>query len=113
LTTLKSWKAQKTGQANDVDIDLLLEAVEKIKNKGEDPLSEFYENNILKLERNPVYSSLIKGRTLSNEIKTFVKIYFNQTNIQTDYLQHLKDFLEYHRSLQIFSTNYDMSHRTH
>ncbi|MFZ0329567.1 MAG: hypothetical protein WBQ25_05030 [Nitrososphaeraceae archaeon] len=108
LATLKHWKDRATDLTNDVDIEILLEAAEKIENKNEDPLTGFYESNILKLERNPVYSSIINKRILSKEIKTFIKKYFNQTDIQTEYLQHLKDFLEPDKSLQIFSTNYDI-----
>jgi len=91
-----------------VDIEILLEAAEKIEYKDEDLLTEFYESNVLKLEKNPVYASVINKRILSNEIKTFIKKYFNQTNIQTNYLQYLKGFLEPDKSLPIFSTNYDI-----
>ena len=108
LKTLQSWKAKGIGQKNDVDIEIFLETVEKIENKDENPLSEFYENNTLKIERNHVYRSVLKQRTLSKDIKRFVKVYFNRTDIHTDYLKCLLNFLQDGGSLQIFSTNYDI-----
>lgn len=53
LNTLRSWKAKRPWEPSDFDIEILLEAMEKIENKGEDPLSEFYENRLLTLEKNP------------------------------------------------------------
>ena len=92
-----------------MDIELLLETAEKIENKGEDPLLEFYENKMLKLERNSSYNSILKKKDLSNEIIRFIKVYFSQTNIQTDYRQCINDFVrKYSKPLHIFSTNYDI-----
>jgi hypothetical protein len=98
---------EKRSDKNPVDIEFLLETVEKIENKDEDPLPDFYENKLLKLEKNGSYNSIMKiKKDLSTMIKRFIKTYFSQTNIQTDYLQCIKD-LKYSRPLHIFSTNYD------
>ena len=110
LNTVRSWKAKRPWEPTDLDIDieLLLEVVERIENKGEDPLSEFYDDKILRLEKNPANVDLINKRMLSKELKTFIKVYFNRTDIQTDYLQYLKEFLIDDKPLEIFSTNYDI-----
>lgn len=109
LVSLETWKTKRSDK-NPVDIEFLLEIIEKIENKDEDPLSEFYENKVLKLERNSSYNSIMKiKKELSNEIKRFIKNYFSQTDIQTDYLQYINDFVrKYGKPLHIFSTNYDI-----
>jgi len=108
LNTLRNWRAKRPWEATDVDIEVLLEAIEKIENISEDSLSEFYESRSLTLEKNSSNVDILKRRVLSTELKTFVEVYFNRTDIETGYLQYLQDFLVDDESLEIFSTNYDI-----
>ena len=73
LTILETRKA-KRGDKNAVDIELLLEIAEKIENKDEDPLSDFYENKMLKLERDSSYNSIMKIKKELLKIKSQITV---------------------------------------
>lgn len=90
-----------------VDIELILETVEKLENR-DDVLPLFYENekNIIQKIHNVMLNSN-KG-LLSDIIKQFIKSETGKVNIQVDYLKGLLSLIQYYKPLNIFSTNYDI-----
>ena len=100
---LLSWK----NNGRDVDIELLLETIEKLENRKSDIMPLFYtkKNSVLKKFEKLEADSDTK---LSVILKQFVKAETGKTDLQVDYLKGLLRFMKFYRSLHIFSTNYDV-----
>lgn len=108
LNDLRRFK-HETEDETDIDIELLLETVEKIENRYNDVLQYFCDNKKLRLETHRDYSSVFGGNIkLSTKIRLFIKDLFSRTQLSTEYLSPLKDFITQYRPLSIFSTNYDV-----
>lgn len=109
LTILKNWRAEQKNYNTEIDIEILLDAIERIENKNTDILSAFYENTSLKIGEHPAYNLVFNGkRKISGEIKDFIKTTFSNTRINVTYLKPLNNFIRGYRGLSIFSTNYDL-----
>ena len=103
ITTIK----QKEGDK--IDIEMLLEAIEKIENRDKDILSFFYDKDTFTLRNCKSYNLISDGKKLhSIALKGFIKLYFTENDIRTEYLNPLLSFLKVCRPLDIFSTNYDV-----
>ena len=98
---LLSWK----NNGRDVDIELLLETIEKLENRKSDIMPLYYtkQNSVLKKFEKLEADSDTK---LSVILKQFVKAETGKTDLQVDYLKGLLRFMKFYRSLHIFSTNY-------
>jgi SIR2-like domain len=98
---LSSWK----NGGRDVDIELLLETIEKLENRRSDVMSLFYtaKNSVLKK-----FEELEIDMKLSAVLKQFVKAETGKVDLQPDYLKGLLIFMEFYKPLHIFSTNYDV-----
>jgi hypothetical protein len=109
LTIIKRWK-EKRNDTRDVDIEQLLEAIEKIEDRDDNVLSQFFVNNDLKLNKylqlETKYAS--KKKFLSDILKRSVAISTGKNEIDIQYLQPLSDFISLYKPLHIFSTNYDI-----
>src|SRR6266516_1901765 len=55
LTIIQDWKTKHNDDSK-IDIEILLDTVEKIENRDQQPLSAFYENTSLRIEKHPAYS---------------------------------------------------------
>lgn len=108
LTLLENRQTERNDKTK-VDIEILLDAIEKIENKNNEVLSTFYENASLKIEKHPSYHLFFNGkRKISEEIKRFIKTTFSNTRINIAYLKPLNNFIRECRGLSIFSTNNDL-----
>ncbi len=87
-----------------------LEAIEKIEDRDDNVLSQFFVNNNLKLTKyqqlEVKYAS--KKKFLSDILKRSVAISTGKKEIDIQYLQPLSDFISLYKPLHIFSTNYDI-----
>ncbi len=70
ISTLRKFK-HHTKDESDIDIELLLETVERIENRYNDVLQYFYENKNARLERHQEYSSVFNSNTKLSRDKTF------------------------------------------
>lgn len=79
-----------------MDIELVLEAIEKLENR-DDALPLFYKNKKKIIQKiDDLY------------LKRFIKSETGEVDIEVDYLNGLFEVMEYHKPLDIFSTNYDV-----
>lgn len=94
LTIIKSWK-QEIGNDSDVDIEEVLDVIEKIEDRNNNPFSYFFINNKLKL---PTYLELEarhanEKRFLSNMLKRSIAKSIAKREIDVQYLQPLSQFI--------------------
>ena len=83
-----------------VDVEFLLETIEKLEKSGTEVLLDFYENKKLILPDNI---------HLSEQIKQFIRHKCFISATKTTYLQPLLHFIHEYGLIDIFSTNYDNS----
>jgi hypothetical protein len=109
-TLLSEWKIDQKEVV--IDIELLLETVERLENRHLDVLPLFYNQKKKVLD---VFESLERDRSkqenrpkLSNVIKQFIKSETGKPDIGVDYLKGLLKFMDGYMPLHIFSTNYDI-----
>jgi hypothetical protein len=109
LTIVKGWK-EKRNDDRDVDIEQLLEAIDRIEDRDDNVLSQFFVNNNLKLTKylqlEAKYAN--KKKFLSDILKRSVAISTGKKEIDVQYLRPLSQFLSPYTPLHIFSTNYDI-----
>lgn len=108
LSLIQTWKTTRNDKTK-IDIEILLEIVEKIENRIQDTLYAFYENNSLKIENHPAYKTVFgSNRKFSSQIKHFIKKTFSNTRMNIGYLNPLNSFIREYGGISIFSTNYDV-----
>lgn len=97
VEVLKSWRN------SDIDVELLLETLTKLKDRYQEPLLQFFENLefILKEE---VY---IDKQPLIEDLKDFIKSKAIVSEERIRYLQPLLSFVKEFRPLDVISVNYD------
>lgn len=100
---LSSWK----NGSRDVDIELLLETIEKLENRNSEVMPLFYIAKSRELEEFEKLEAETDMK-LSVILKQFVKAETGKVDLQTDYLKGLLTFMKFHKPLHIFSTNYDV-----
>jgi len=105
LTIIKSWK-QETGNDSDVDIEELLDVIEKIEDRNNSPFSYCFIDNKLKL---PTYLELEAKHAnektfLSDMLKRSIAKSIAKREIDVQYLHPLKQFISLSKPLNIFST---------
>lgn len=96
------WKKQR-GEEERVDIELLMEVLDKLTRKDEEALLHFYEVKRFLLEGFPEMNPLL------DKIKDFVKRRTIVPDDKVGYLEPLLGFIEEYQPLDIFSVNYDLS----
>lgn len=101
VTVLKDWK-KTTGHDDDrVDVELLLEALERLKTRDSDFLVRFYENPKYKLESEPEKSRIIE------KLRDFIKSKAIVDQESVAYVQPMLTYLREYSLLDIFTVNYD------
>lgn len=91
---------------NEVDIEMMLETIERLEDRRLDVVPLFYNQRKNVLEK---FENLEKSMPkLSNILKQFIKTETGKTDIQVDYLKGLLKFMKAFRPFHIFSTNYDV-----
>lgn len=103
INVLNKWKNN-----NQIDIELLLETIEKLENKNHDVMAAFYGHKsdlLIKFEDLEKKSN--KNMRLSSILKQSIKKIIGKHDIQINYLNGLLKFMTSNRPLDIFSTNYD------
>ena len=105
---MENWLTEHNNSTK-VDIEILLDTVEKIENRNKEVLSSFYENTSLKIEKKPSYQLVFNGkRKISEEIRLFIRRTFSNNRTNVTYLKPLNNFIREYRGLSVFSTNYDL-----
>lgn len=97
IKTLKQWKG------TEIDIELLLETLTKIRDKDLDPLLQFYSRDTFSL------SGYNEKAPLIDSLKDFIKTKGIVSEEKVQYLQPLLAFIEETPPLDIISVNYDTS----
>lgn len=100
ITKLEEWIAEQEIHRN-VDIELLLDAIEKLENAQKDVILKFYNN------KNFILSDFKGDRHLFSELKLFVREKCFIPKEKTNYLKPILQFVNRYNTLDIFSTNYD------
>jgi len=95
VKTLKDWKK------SDIDVELLLETLTKLRDKEQEPLLQFYEGGNFNL------TGYYEKEPLINDLKDFIKskAIVSENNIL--YLQPFLEYVEESGPLDIISVNYD------
>ncbi len=102
FTHLLKWKKDR----NEVDIEIMLETIERLENRRLDVMPLFYNQKKKVLEKlEKLEKSMPK---LSSILKQFIKSETGKPDIQVDYLNGLLKFMKAFRPFHIFSTNYDI-----
>ena len=98
VQTLKGWKG------SDIDVELLLETLTKLKDREKEPLIQFHKDG--RFELNGYYNK----EPLIEDLKDFIKSKTIVPELNVQYLQPLRDFVEEERMkpLDIISVNYDI-----
>lgn len=107
VTEIEEVLKNRLSKANrKVDIELLLETVEKLENREREVLLDFYHDKWFALSK---YEDFIQGnKSLSREIKRFIRMKCNIDFEKTSFLEPLQYFInEKGNPLPIFTTNYD------
>jgi len=99
---LIEWKKSR-GEYPRIDIELLMETLDKFTRKDDEALLQFYEIKKFLLED---YQSKIS--TLLDKIKNFVKQKTIVSEEKIKYLEPFLGFIEEYHPLDIFSVNYDI-----
>ena len=99
---LQEWLIEQDSDRK-VNIELLLETIERLENIKDDPLIKFFDDKTFKLSNFKGDGSLSRGLKQCIREKCFIP------EDRTCYLEPLLDFLNLYNILQIFSTNYDNS----
>ena len=97
IRTLKQWKG------TEIDIELLLETLTKLKDKDLDPVLQFYPRKDFSL------SGYDEKEPLIDSLKDFIKTKGIVSEEKVQYLQPLLAFIEETPPLDIISVNYDTS----
>jgi hypothetical protein len=87
-----------------IDVELVLETLYKLNNKGVEILPDFYDETTLKFEEKE--ESL---KSLEKELRGFIREKTIVSEDKIDYLAPLKEFInkDKYKTLDIFSVNYD------
>ncbi len=94
---------------NTVDIEKLLDITERLENADKDIFLDFYENYVPLLKKSIGYHLISTDNNyLTEEIKKFIKITFTGKKLDIRYLKPLIHFIDFYKSIHIFSTNYDI-----
>jgi hypothetical protein len=98
---LQEWKKDNKID-REIDLEILLEAIEKLENIKHDYIKYFFKD--LTLEKT---FELNQEILLSKKLKEFLINSFTKNLQSVEYLKPMLDFLD-HKPLDIFSTNYDV-----
>jgi hypothetical protein len=104
LTILSEWKMDRKEVV--VDIELMLETIERLENREFDVMPLFYNQKKELLKRFENLEESIPKLFII--LKAFIKSETSRSDIQTDYLKGLLKFMITFRPLHVFSTNYDI-----
>lgn len=103
LEILEEWQQTNQNQDRRVDIELLLETLERLDHKDSDILLRFYDVTRYKL------SGYADKRPLIEQLKDFVKSKGIVLSNNISYFQHFLGFITDSKPLDVFSVNYDTS----
>jgi hypothetical protein len=104
IKIIHQWESNNSREGY-LNIETLLETVERLETNFRDVLPDFFKDRSLKFDEHDI--KLIKQKSLSEEIKKFIQISFqNIKNI--NYYNALNDFISNYRPLYVFTTNYDL-----
>ena len=102
LGILKQWKREQGDKEERVDIELLLETIERLENRDQDILLRFYTTTEYALEGQS------DKEPLRDELKDFLKKSGIVSSTKIHYLNPLLAFVAEYNPLDIFSVNYDI-----
>ncbi len=100
LTKLEEWLSDQ-GQEKKVDVELLLESLDKLRSRDQEVLLRFFKSSNFLLsdydDKNPIIDSL----------RNFIKDKAVVDAIAVSYMEPLLQFIQMYTSLDVFSVNYD------
>ncbi len=100
ITILQKWrKAQRADQ--NIDVELLLETLEKLAKPDQEALLQFYKISDFAL------SGYQEKRPIIELLRDFIKSKAMVNRVEINYLAPLLEFIEQFGSMDIFSVNYD------
>ena len=102
MTVLKEWKKDQKNNDERIDVELLLETLDKLEKRNQENLLRFYEGGKYILERYP------EKKPLKEELKDFIKDCGVVKAEKIQYLEPLLGFTTENTPLDIFSVNYDI-----
>ncbi len=100
IDTLQNYLRKNNKQADRVDVEFLLEALEKLGNRETDVILDFFRSNEYLLEGHDV-------SLLTDQLKEFIKDVAIVGEDKVDYLNPMLSFINTHYPVNIFSLNYD------
>ncbi len=103
VTLLKGWKKTTNQPDNRVDVELLLEALDRLRSRESDFLLRFYDDPKYLLEGEPEKSAIIE------RLRDFIKSRAIVDQESVSYLQPILMFVREYSPLDIFTVNYDTS----
>jgi hypothetical protein len=102
LGTLKKWKRKQGEEETKIDIELLLETIERLENKDQDILLKFFEISGYSLE------GYTDKKPLKDQLKDYIKEVGIVSSRNIRYLEPLLLFMADYKPLNVFSVNYDI-----
>jgi len=102
LEILKEWKRRQGDKEQKVDIELLLETIERLENRNQDILLKFYSPTEFVLE------GYANKKPLKDELRDFIKEVGIVGSKNIRYMKPVLGFIAEHRPIDIFSVNYDI-----
>jgi hypothetical protein len=102
LEVLREWKREQGDVEGRVDIELLLETIERLENRNQDILLKFHNITEYALE------GYADKKPLKDELKDFIKEAGVVKSKKIRYLEPLLGFIAEYRPLDVFSVNYDI-----
>jgi len=102
LEKLKEWRREQGDKEEKVDVELLLETIERLENRNQDILLKFHTTTGYILE------GYADKKPLKDELKDFIKEVGIVKSKKIRYMKHLLGFMAEFRPLDIFSVNYDI-----
>ena len=104
IDIILEWK-NNHGDKEPVDLEFLLETIERLERTFYDVLPQFFINNDLKIKDDNV--KYLQNKLLSQLIRKFIQI--KCYDIKTyDYYVPLNKFISNYKPIKIFTTNYDL-----
>ena len=102
LEVLKEWKVEQKQADDKIDVELLLETLDKLEKRNQENLLRFYQGGKY------ILSGYTQKKPLKEELKDFIKDCGVVDIDKIRYMETLLGFTVENKPLDIFSVNYDI-----
>lgn len=104
ITKMEDWY-DTNQKGKRVDIETLLEIIERLESSFNDIVPEFFRDRTMRVAESCI--KILSRRTLSSIIKNFIQKKFQEFETY-EYYEPLKSFVSNYKPLLVFTTNYDL-----